>query len=218
MAEARAGATIDDLYRTSGKAELVDGELVLMSPTGFLPGRAGGAVYRSLVAYEEATGRGYAIPDNVAFVVNLPRRKSFSPDAAFYVGTPIDAKFLDGAPLFAVEVRSEGDYGPAVEKRLAQKRDDYFAAGTSVGVGRRRPPRRGDPILLGGAPRRSPPLPPRRNRGRRARAPRLADVRRRPVQGQPEELSQAASHSGLFSSACQRSGSCSQSTFTYVST
>lgn len=132
MAEARAGATIDDLYRTSGKAELVDGELVLMSPTGFLPGRAGGAVYRSLVAYEEATGRGYAIPDNVAFVVNLPRRKSFSPDAAFYVGTPIDAKFLDGAPLFAVEVRSEGDYGAAVEKRLAQKRDDYFAAGTSV--------------------------------------------------------------------------------------
>ena len=36
-------ATVDDLYRVPehGKAELVDGELVLMSPTGKMPGRAG---------------------------------------------------------------------------------------------------------------------------------------------------------------------------------
>lgn len=132
MAETRAGATVDDLYRVEGKAEIVDGELVLMSPTGFLPGRAGGAIYRNLVAYEEATGLGYALPDNVGFLVNLPHRKSFSPDAAFYVGTPKEGKFLDGAPLFAVEVRSEEDYGPAAEKRLARKRADYFAAGTRV--------------------------------------------------------------------------------------
>jgi Uma2 family endonuclease len=126
------GATVDDLYRAEGKAEIVDGELVLMSPTGFLPGRAGYEICRSLRAYEEATGLGYAIPDNVAFIVNLTNRKSFSPDAAFYVGTPADAKFLDGAPLFAVEVRSEGDYGEQAEKRLARKRADYFTAGTRV--------------------------------------------------------------------------------------
>ena len=41
-------------------------------------------------------------------------------------------RFLDGAPIFAVEVRSEGDYGPAAEKALADKRADYFAAGTLV--------------------------------------------------------------------------------------
>jgi Uma2 family endonuclease len=132
MAKTRASATIDDLYRVEGKAEIVDGELVLMSPTGFLPGRAGYAVCSSLRAYEEATGHGYAVPDNVAFVVDLPHRKSFSPDAAFYVGTPKDAKFLEGAPLFALEVRSECDYGPAAEKRMAGKRADYFAAGTRV--------------------------------------------------------------------------------------
>ena len=132
MAQIRAGATIDDLYRTEGKAELVNGELVLMSPTGFLPGRAGYAICSSLRRYEAATRRGYAIPDNVGFVVDLPNRKSFSPDAAFYVGTPIAAKFLEGAPVFAAEVRSEEDYGPAAEKRLAQKRSDYFAAGTQV--------------------------------------------------------------------------------------
>lgn len=133
MAQTRTGgATLDDLSRVEGKAEIVGGELVLMSPTGFLPGRAGYAICASLRAYEEATGCGYAVPDNVGFVVNLENRRSFSPDAAFYVGEPSEGKFLDGAPIFAAEVRSEDDYGPAAEKRLAQKRTDYFAAGTQV--------------------------------------------------------------------------------------
>ena len=91
-----------------------------------------GAIFRSLLDYEEATGRGYAIPDNVGFVVNLPNRRSFCPDAAFFVGESSGPKFLEGAPVFAVEVRSEEDYGPAAEKRLAAKRADYFAAGTRV--------------------------------------------------------------------------------------
>jgi len=129
---ARPGATIDDLYKVEGKAEIVHGELVLMSPGGFGHGRAAGAIFRSLLDYEEATGRGYAIPDNVGFVVNLPNRRSFCPDAAFFVGESSGPKFLEGAPIFAVEVRSEEDYGPAAEKRLAAKRADYFAAGTRV--------------------------------------------------------------------------------------
>ena len=41
-------------------------------------------------------------------------------------------KFLSEAPVFAVEVRSEGDYGPAAEREMAAKRADYFAAGTKV--------------------------------------------------------------------------------------
>jgi Uma2 family endonuclease len=41
-------------------------------------------------------------------------------------------KFFQGAPRFAVEVRSEYDYGPRAEKKLAAKRADYFAAGTLV--------------------------------------------------------------------------------------
>lgn len=39
-------------------------------------------------------------------------------------------KAIEGAPLFAVEVRSENDYGPRMETQLAQKIEDYFAAGT----------------------------------------------------------------------------------------
>jgi hypothetical protein len=41
-------------------------------------------------------------------------------------------RFLDGASIFAVEVRSEGGYGPAAEQAMAQKRADYFACGSLV--------------------------------------------------------------------------------------
>ena len=33
-------ATIEDLYKIRGKAELVNGEIILMSPTGGLPSHA----------------------------------------------------------------------------------------------------------------------------------------------------------------------------------
>jgi Uma2 family endonuclease len=130
----KSEATIDDLYRVpeNGKAEIVNGELVLMSPTGGVPGRAAGRIYRSLDDYERSKGGGYAFPDNVGFIVNLPNRRSFSPDAAFYKGELRGGLFLEGAPVFAVEVRSTEDYGRAAEARMARKRADYFAAGTLV--------------------------------------------------------------------------------------
>lgn len=125
-------ACVEDLYELDEKAEIIDGKLVLMSPTGFLPGRAAGRIYRGLDDHERSTARGYAIPDAVGFVVDLPYRKSFSPDAAWYTGPPTGGKFITGAPAFAVEVRSEGDYGLRAERELIAKRADYFAAGTRV--------------------------------------------------------------------------------------
>jgi Uma2 family endonuclease len=41
-------------------------------------------------------------------------------------------RFVNGAPLFAVEARSENDYGPASDRAYTRKRTDYFAAGTHV--------------------------------------------------------------------------------------
>lgn len=127
-------ATVQDLYNVpeNGKAELVKGELIRMSPTGIAPGRASGKIYASLNRHEEEVGGGYAVPDNVGFVVDLPNRESFSPDAAWYVGDADSMKFAQGAPRFAVEVRSENDYGPAMEAAIMQKIRDYFAAGTLV--------------------------------------------------------------------------------------
>ncbi len=57
---------------------------------------------------------------------------SISPAAAFYVGPNTGMKFLEVAPVFAVEVHSEGDYGAAAEEYLTQKRSDCFAAATLV--------------------------------------------------------------------------------------
>ena len=126
----KAEATIEDLYNVEGKAELVNGEIILMSPTGRSPGYAGDAITTSLFDYCRRLKIGRAVGDNKAFIVNLPHRKSFSPDVAFYVGPNSGMKFYEGAPVFAVEVRSEGDYGPSAEREMAAKRADYFATGT----------------------------------------------------------------------------------------
>jgi Uma2 family endonuclease len=124
-------ATIEDLYKVEGKAELVNGEIVEMPLTGGLPHLVARQITISLAAYERKIRNGYAIGDSAAFVVNLPHRKSFSPDAAFYVGA-VTMKFFQGAPVFSVEVRSENDYGPRAERQMVQKRADYLAAGTLV--------------------------------------------------------------------------------------
>ena len=125
-------ATIEDLYKVEGKAELVNGEIVEMPLTGYLPHDAALEIAFSLKAYAKTARTGYAIGDNVGFIVNLPHRKSFCPDAAFHVGPNPGMKFFQGSPVFAVEVRSENDYGPRAERQMAKKRADYFAAGTHV--------------------------------------------------------------------------------------
>jgi Uma2 family endonuclease len=127
-------ATIEDLYCVpdNAKAEIVNGEIVLMAPTGGDPGYAGDEIFVSLRGYGQQTNSGRAVGDNKGFHVDLPNRKSFSPDAAFYMGSRPGMKFYEGSPVFAVEVRSEGDYGPKAEAAIAAKRADYFAAGTLV--------------------------------------------------------------------------------------
>jgi Uma2 family endonuclease len=122
---------IAELYKVPGKAEIVGGRIVMMAGTGDMPGSAALAITVSLRLYAKKNG-GRAYGDNVAFLVDLPNRKSFSPDAAYYTGPRTQMKFLSEAPIFAVEVRSEGDYGRAAERDMTAKRADYFAAGTKV--------------------------------------------------------------------------------------
>jgi len=124
-------ATIDDLYKVKQRAELVNGEIILMSPTGILPGYAAREILTSLSNYSKQHKIGHAMPDNVAYRVDLPHRKSFSPDVSLYTGR-LTMKFGEGAPVFAVEVRSEGDYGRYAKRQMAKKRADYFATGTLV--------------------------------------------------------------------------------------
>ena len=120
------------LLRIEGKGEIVDGEIVLMPQAGGLHGSASLNICVSLREYARRARFGRAYGDNVGFLVDLPRRKSFSPDACLYVGPPPGPHLLQGAPLLAVEVRSLDDYGPVAERAMAAKRADYFAAGTQV--------------------------------------------------------------------------------------
>jgi Uma2 family endonuclease len=85
-----------------------------------------------LADHEDCLGGGTAFPDNVGFRVNLPHRESFSPDVAWYTGPDTGMRFCEGAPVFAVDMRSEYDYGPAAERSMKEKRADYFACGTLV--------------------------------------------------------------------------------------
>jgi Uma2 family endonuclease len=125
---------IEELYKLPDnmKAEIIDGAIVPMSPTGGKPSRIGGLIFASLLAYEERMGQGTALPNNAGFIVDLPNRGSFSPDASYCVGQVIDQDFVQGAPIFAAEVRSKHDYGPKAERALVAKIADYFAAGTLV--------------------------------------------------------------------------------------
>ncbi|MGO9462706.1 MAG: Uma2 family endonuclease [Isosphaeraceae bacterium] len=132
---AQKRATLDDLYRTPEKAELIGGRIVHLMSTGRKPGRVGGRIYRSLDDYSQQNG-GEAFPDNVGYAVPLlpSGRESFAPDASWHKGPfPTDPmRFIEGAPTCAVEVRSGSDFGPAAEAEMADKRADYFQAGTVV--------------------------------------------------------------------------------------
>ncbi len=136
MATVTVRATLDDLYRAPGKAELIGGRIVQLMATGRRPNRVAGRIFRSLDDYVLAVGVGEAYTDNMGFTVpELPSgRESFSPDASYYAGPFLDddMRIVEGPPTFAVEVRSDSDHGPAAEDEMALKRVDYFLAGTLV--------------------------------------------------------------------------------------
>jgi Uma2 family endonuclease len=127
-------ATLADPRRFEGKAELVNGRIVPLLPTGDLPGVVAGEIFVSRRNHARATGQGIAYPDGIGYpVLELPSApESFSPDASYY-GGPRPAnrmRFIEGPPTLAVEVRSENDYGDTAQAEMAAKRADYFAAGT----------------------------------------------------------------------------------------
>lgn len=129
-------ATLADLARVPGKAELINGSIVHLMSTGHRPNRIAARIFVRLNAHALSTSRGVAYTDNMGFAVPelSSGRESFSPDVAYYDG-PLpadDMDFAPGPPTLAVEVRSKSDYGPAAEVEMAAKRADYFEAGTKV--------------------------------------------------------------------------------------
>jgi Uma2 family endonuclease len=131
----RTAATLDDLARVEGKAELIAGKVVHFMPSGDAPTEIAFEIAIRLREYARQRGVGVACPDGLGYALKTPLpngRQSFSPDASYYDGPrPKNRmRFIEGVPTLAVEVRSEYDYGQPAENELAAKRADYFAAGT----------------------------------------------------------------------------------------
>jgi Uma2 family endonuclease len=128
--------TLADLAREPGKAELIGGRIVRFMGTGLRPNFVAGQIYRKLADHVDTTGQGVALTDNMGYAVPelASGRESFSPDVSYFNGTfsLTQMGFLQGPPTFAVEVRSENDYGPAADRAIEAKRADYFEAGTLV--------------------------------------------------------------------------------------
>ena len=120
-----------DLVAVPGKSEIIRGAAVQYAMPGGISGWVADQIFRSLDDYARRTGAGIAVGDNKAFLVDLPGRTSFSPNAAFYTGE-MSTGYYHGAPIFAVEVRSGLDYSNDSYGRTNDKRRDYFEAGTEV--------------------------------------------------------------------------------------
>lgn len=131
-------ATLDDLLKVTEKAELVGGRIVRFMASGDLPSSVAFEIAVRLREHAHRAGHGKAYADGIGYALPTPLpgsgRESFSPDASLYDGPhPVNRmRFIEGVPLLAVEVRSENDYGPKPEREMADKRADYFQAGTQV--------------------------------------------------------------------------------------
>ena len=94
---------IDRLHAADGKAEIIDGAIVFLPMSGRKPTRAAEAVFVSPLLHVRRVKMGEACPDGNDYLVDLPHRQSFRPDASYFIGRDLGMKFIEGAPDFAVD-------------------------------------------------------------------------------------------------------------------
>ena len=132
---AQKRATLDDLYRTPEKAELIGGRIVHLMSTGRKPGRVGGRIYRSLDDYSQQNG-GEAFPDNVGYAVPLlpSGRESFrrTPRGTRGRFRPIRCGSLKALRLVPSRSAVEATLGRPQKRKWRTNCADYFQAGTVV--------------------------------------------------------------------------------------
>ncbi len=123
--------------RHDGNAELIGGVVVPIEPCGYFPGVCCRRILRSLEDHATHVRCGEVFMSGLVYGLPTPLvygRQSFSPDVSYYIGLLPENRmsYVRGRPDFAVEVRSENDYGSTPDREYAEKRTDYFEAGTLV--------------------------------------------------------------------------------------
>jgi Uma2 family endonuclease len=133
----RTRLTADDLWRMGGgdvRRELVDGEMVELTPVGGLYGKVTGRVYRRLSDHVDARRPGEVVVGDVGFVLSLPSdpERVRAPDVASLstarLPEGLPQGFIRGAPELAVEVLSPSDSHVEVQQKVR----DYLEAGARL--------------------------------------------------------------------------------------
>jgi Uma2 family endonuclease len=134
----RTRLTADDLWRMGEGdvcRELVDGEVIEMTPSGGVHGDVTGKVYRRLADHVDTRRLGKVVVGDVGFVLALPSdpERVRAPDVAF-ISTArlpegrLPQGFITGAPDLAVEVLSPSDNPVEVQQKVR----DYLEAGARL--------------------------------------------------------------------------------------
>ncbi len=111
--------------------ELVDGEVVGVSPTNARHGLIAGVVYDAFKHHARQHDLGLVLGDNVGYVLRRDPDHVRVPDVSFIAWdrAPRESeldRFIEGAPTLAVEIVSPNDRASDIYDRV----QDFLAAGT----------------------------------------------------------------------------------------
>ncbi len=126
--------TADELWRlpkVDKLYELVEGELITMSPAGYDHGQIGQNFLLLFHGYVRKHDLGGVVGPDTGFVLKRDPDSVRSPDAAFIrkerIPTPRPVKYWEGAPDLAVEVLSPSDSATEMDAKV----QEYLDAGAT---------------------------------------------------------------------------------------
>jgi Uma2 family endonuclease len=132
MATLEKTMTADQLLALGyiGPCELVRGELIRMSPTGYDHGRISSKIDRALGNFVESRKLGQVLTSEAGFLITQDPDTVLAPDVAFVSAARHppggQKKFFPGPPDLAVEVLSPDDRASKVNSKV----QDWLNAGT----------------------------------------------------------------------------------------